>query len=104
MKPASQRPNSLRLDGYDYTQAGLYFITLVTHGRVALFGEIKNGEMRLNQFGEIVEQAWVDLPQHYPVELGAFVVMPNHVHGIIILDNTGRGGSSRLWAVESGLE
>ncbi len=92
--PKIHHRRSIRLKGYDYTQAGAYFVTIVTQGREALFGEVVNGEMRLNRYGEIVQAAWFDLPRHYRhVELGAFVVMPNHVHGIIILNGTGRGGS-----------
>jgi REP element-mobilizing transposase RayT len=72
----------------------LYFVTVVTQGRACLYGEVIDGEMRLNRYGEIVQHAWFDLPRHYAnVELGEFVVMPNHVHGIIILNNDSRGGS-----------
>lgn len=85
---------SIRLKGYDYTQPGAYFVTICTYQRIHLFGEVVDGEMRLNAFGEIVRQAWFDLPNHYGhVELDAFVVMPNHIHGIIILtaDTVGAG-------------
>ena len=93
-KPQIRRRPSLRLKGYDYTQAGLYFVTIVSQGRLPLFGEVINRAMGLNRLGEIVQNTWLDLPRHYPfVELGAFVVMPNHVHGIIILADCGRGGS-----------
>ena len=89
-----QGRHSIRLKGYDYSQVGAYFVTVVTQRRVPLFGDVLMGEMRLNRYGEIVHAAWVDLPRHYRhVELGAFIVMPNHVHGIIILNDTGRGGS-----------
>jgi hypothetical protein len=61
---------------------------------VEFLGEVVDDELRLNPFGQIVESAWFDLPRHYPnVELGAFVVMPNHVHGIIVLQDASRGGS-----------
>jgi putative transposase len=91
--PKTRRP-SLRLRGYDYTRAGLYFVTSVTRRRGALFGEVIDGEMRLNRFGEIVEQAELDLPRHYPnVELGEFIVRPNHFHGIIILNDSSKGES-----------
>jgi REP element-mobilizing transposase RayT len=95
--PKIHHRRSIRLRGYDYSQAGVYFVTIVTQGRVALFGEVVNGEMRLNRYGEIVRAAWFDLPRHYKhVELGALVVMPNHVHGIIIFNDIGRGGSARV--------
>ncbi len=77
---------SIRLKGYDYSRAGAYFVTICTQNRAHLFGEVVEGEMRLNTFGEIVQAVWFDLPHHYGhVQLDAFVVMPNHVHGIIVL-------------------
>jgi hypothetical protein len=95
--PKIHHRHSLRLKGFDYSQAGMYFITIVTQEREALFGEVVNGEMRLNRYGRIVQAAWFDLPRHYKhVELGALVVMPNHVHGIIIFNDIGRGGSARV--------
>ncbi len=90
MKLTTHRPNSLRLDGYDYAQVGLYFVTLVTHGRMPLFGEITNGEMRLNRLGEIVSQEWERIAVVRPaIELGAYVVMPNHLHGILFFQENG---------------
>lgn len=93
--PKVRHRRSIRLKGYDYSQPGAYFVTTVAWGREMMFGEVLNGEMRLNRYGHIVRNAWFDLPQHYGnLELGAFVVMPNHVHGIIILtESHGRGGS-----------
>jgi REP element-mobilizing transposase RayT len=81
-----QRPNrrSLRLKGYDYAQAGAYFVTICTQGRVCLFGEVVDGEMRLNAAGAVVDAEWHGLPRRFPgIQTDAFVVMPNHVHGII---------------------
>jgi REP element-mobilizing transposase RayT len=89
---AGQHPNrrSLRLKGYDYAQAGAYFVTICTQGRVCLFGEVVDGAMRLNEFGEMVRGCWLAIPDHFPhVALDAFVIMPNHVHGIVwIVDAT----------------
>ena len=66
-------------------------MTIVTHQRNCLFGEVVNGEMVLNDFGKIVDECWRAIPDHFPVvELGAYVVMPNHVHGLIVITN-GRG-------------
>jgi putative transposase len=80
------------LEHYDYAMAGAYFVTVCVQGRRCLFGEIKDTEMRLNRFGEIVDACWDDLPRHYGrVELDAFVVMPNHVHGIVVLTDVGAG-------------
>ena len=87
--PQHHRP--LRSKRYDYTQPAAYFITICTHGRAPLFGEVVDGEMRLNAMGEIVRACWHEIPDHSQhVELDAFVVMPNHVHGIVcIVDNVG---------------
>jgi REP element-mobilizing transposase RayT len=78
--------HSIRLRGYDYAACGAYFVTLCTQGRVALLGEVLAGEVVLNPLGRIVRDTWDALPVHYPhVALDAFVVMPNHVHAIIVL-------------------
>jgi REP element-mobilizing transposase RayT len=88
---------SIRYKGYDYTQPGAYFVTIVTQGRHCLFGDIVECHMRLSHLGQIVQATWQDLPTHYPhIRLDEFVVMPNHVHGIIVLIDDGsrsRGGS-----------
>jgi putative transposase len=74
------------LPAYDYSRAGAYFITVCTHNRIMLFGEVIDCEVRLNEMGVIVKHTWDDLPTHYAgVSLDAFIVMPNHVHGITIL-------------------
>jgi REP element-mobilizing transposase RayT len=76
----------MRLAGYDYAQAGAYFVTACTQGRVCLFGEVVDGEMRTNEAGAMVKRVWEELPKFYAgVALDVFVVMPNHVHGIIVL-------------------
>jgi len=83
------RRRSIRLKGYDYTQPGAYFVTIVTHDRACLFGDIVDGQMRLNEGGRVAQRCWLDIPSHFAhVASDAFVVMPNHVHGI-------------LWIVES---
>jgi len=77
---------SIRVQGYDYAQAGGYFITIVALQRECLFGEIVGGEVRLNALGRIVAECWHAIPEHFPnAEVDAFVVMPNHIHGIIFL-------------------
>ncbi len=87
--PKIHHRRSIRLQGYDYSQAGAYFVTITTHGRECLFGEIHQGQMTLNQFGKIVQQAWLDLPRHYPhIELGAFGIMPDHVHMVVIFNDS----------------
>lgn len=92
--PAKPERRSIRLPGYDYAQAGAYFITICTQHRACLFGGVVDGKMRLNPFGRIVEWTWRDLPNHVAnIQLDALVVMPNHVHGIIVItpDNVGVG-------------
>jgi REP element-mobilizing transposase RayT len=85
-EPQKHHRRSIRLQGYDYSQAGAYFVTIVTVGRECLFGEIVDGEIVLNEWGKIVQKWWDDIPNHFPdVETGAFIIMPNHVHGIIII-------------------
>lgn len=77
---------SIRLSGYDYGQAGAYFVTICAQDRANRFGVIADGTMRMNDAGRMVHDAWDGLPSHYPgVDVDAFVVMPDHVHGIIIL-------------------
>lgn len=87
--PERHHRHSMRLRGFDYTRAGAYFVTSCTHQRVRLFGEVRQGAMCLSKAGKIVEWCWHDLPNHYAnIRLDAFVVMPDHIHGIILLDGT----------------
>jgi REP element-mobilizing transposase RayT len=75
---------SIRLKGYDYSQAGLYFITICVKNRECLFGEIKEGEMILNDAGEMVKTQWLALPKRFKnIQLYEYVVMPNHFHAIL---------------------
>jgi putative transposase len=86
-------PRSIRLKGFDYAQAGAYFVTICTQDRVCLFGDVVDGAMILGTPGQIVLKAWCELPRHYPhVRLDAFVVMPNHVHVIIMLYDSVEAG------------
>jgi len=87
---------SIRLKGYDYTQPGAYFVTVVTRERECSFGEIVNNEMVVNPVGKIVLDTWGWLAAQYAyVTLDEFCVMPNHFHGVIMINDTGvcRGGS-----------
>ena len=80
---------SIRLRGYDYSQDGLYFITICTYNREPIFGRIANGKMQLNDAGIIARDAWLDTARIRPnVVLGDFVVMPNHFHAVFAIDNT----------------
>jgi len=77
---------SIRLKNYDYSQPGSYFITLCTIGKSQLFGEIIDGEMVLNDVGKTVEHRLLAIPDHYQdVELDQWVIMPNHIHAIIVI-------------------
>ena len=77
---------SIRLKGYDYSQSGFYFVTLVAYQRQCLFGEIADGLMHLSNEGEIVGRVWSELPRHFPhIAMGEFVIMPNHLHGVIVI-------------------
>ena len=86
--PQRHHRRSIRLKGYDYASAGAYYVTIVAWRREFLFGDVMNGEMKLNQRGKIVEECWQSIPNHsHHVELGAYVIMPNHMHGIIIIND-----------------
>ena len=80
---------SPRLVDYDYSQEGAYFVTICVHRRHYLFGDVVEDEMTLSNMGEIAAERWLSIPEHYPdVDLDLYVIMPNHMHGIIVL--TGR--------------
>jgi putative transposase len=84
--PDKHHRRSIRLQGYDYSQSGAYFVTICTHSRECLFGDIVGGEMRLNDAGTIVRDLWHKIPEHFPyTDIDEFVVMPNHAHGIIVI-------------------
>ncbi len=84
--PGRRHRRSLRLKEYDYAQAGAYFVTVVVQARLLLFGDVVDGEMRLNQAGATVMRVWEEMPDRFPnIEMDAFVVMPNHIHGIIVV-------------------
>ncbi len=88
--PKKHHRRSIRLKGYDYTRPGAYFITICTQNRECLFGEVVKGRMVLNELGRIVEWTWHDLPNHLPhIRLDEFVIMPNHVHGIVWIVDDG---------------
>jgi len=77
---------SIRLQDYDYAQNGAYFVTICTQDRANRFGEIAEGEMVLNSAGKMIEKWWYELGRKFPeIDLDAFVIMPNHVHGVIVI-------------------
>jgi hypothetical protein len=84
--PHRHHRRSLRLQGYDYAQSGTYFITICTHNRPHLFGTVHDGSLCLNKAGKMLEDWWLRLPTKFPsLSLDAFVIMPNHLHGILVL-------------------
>jgi len=84
--PAIHHRRSIRLQGYDYSRAGAYFVTMCTQNRECLFGEIVNGEMRLTDAGKMIQAVWDEIPAHYPgIDIDSFIVMPNHIHGIFVI-------------------
>jgi REP element-mobilizing transposase RayT len=90
--PDKHSRHSIRLPGFDYARPGAYFVTVCTQGRECLFGEVVNGAMVPNAVGKMVQSVWNELPRHYPgVNIDASVVMPNHLHGIIMLTAVGAG-------------
>jgi putative transposase len=104
--PDKHHRRSLRLPGYDYSQPGAYFVTICAHQRQCIFGEIIDGQMRLNQYGVIVADEWQKSSIiRREIELDAWVVMPNHFHGIVVMknfvpmnanDNVGANGDAKL--------
>jgi putative transposase len=83
-QPNERHRRSLRLKGYDYSQAGAYFVTVCAYGKECLFGEVESGLMRLNGYGEIVASEWIRSAElRLEIDCGEFVVMPNHFHGIV---------------------
>jgi putative transposase len=105
MRNSDRRRRSLRLRGYDYGAAGAYFVTICTQDRACLFGEVIGGSMRPNDAGRMVAARWSGLPARFAgVEIDMFVVMPNHLHGIVVLRDDGtattgaptRGATTRV--------
>jgi REP element-mobilizing transposase RayT len=84
---------SIRLGNYDYSRAGAYFVTICVQHRECLFGKITNQVMRLNDAGNIVAEKWKWLAEQYDyVDLDGWTIMPNHMHGIIVITDVRRGG------------
>ncbi len=98
--PNRHHRRSIRLRGYDYTRPGAYFVTICTQHRVCLFGDVVDGEMQLNALGEIVWAEWfrsADIRAEIELHPNEFVVMPNHIHGIVwIVDNVGATGRANV--------
>ena len=86
---------STRLQNWDYGWNAIYFVTICTKDRIHYFGEITDGKMHLSPIGAIADVLWHELKNHFDnIELDAFVVMPNHIHGIIAINNDGGNGNN----------
>ena len=87
--PAIHNRHSIRLQGYDYTQPGAYYVTINTFKKEHLFGKVVDGVVQLSEMGKIAQQQWCKIPNRFPnVTLDEFIIMPNHMHGIIIICDT----------------
>jgi len=92
--PAIHHRRSIRLRGHDYSGRGVYFVTILTQNRRRLFGTVLNGRMALSEAGRIAARCWQEIPAHFPnVSLDEWVVMPDHVHGILMIHTDGHGGT-----------
>jgi putative transposase len=102
MKNEYPQRRSVRLRGFDYASSGAYFITICAHHREQKFGRIENGLVRLNDLGRLTEKLWHEIPNHFPsVFLDTFIVMPDHLHGILLIDNWRTGTACRAPTPES---
>ena len=90
------RRKQLRLSQYDYSQNGCYYITICSYQRECIFGEVINSKMVLNDLGKLIETYWRNLPKRFPnISVTPYIVMPNHLHGIIIIDQTAALGCGK---------
>jgi hypothetical protein len=95
--PEKHHRRSIRLNGYDYKQTGAYFITICARERASFFGAISGGEMHCTNAGCIADTAWQELPSRFPsLRLDTFIVMPNHVHGIVVIADVPVGADLRV--------
>ncbi len=94
--PDNHHRQSIRLKGYDYSQPGTYFVTLVAQNRERIFGTVEGNQIRLNEIGELVVNCWLSIPKYIDIaRLDEYVLMPNHFHGIINIDESyGKGEAS----------
>ena len=94
--PNKYHRRSIRLKRYDYSQAGAYFVTVVVYQRECLFGDVVDGTIVLNDLGRIVQSEWERSAEiRHEIELGTYVIMPNHFHGIVFFQNGNVGATGR---------
>ncbi|NDJ75482.1 MAG: transposase [Chloroflexi bacterium] len=92
--PDRHHRRSIRLKGYDYAHEGAYFVTICVFEHECLLGEVVNGVVELSEFGSVVEREWLHTPDIRPqVDLDYFVIMPNHIHGILVINDDGPVGA-----------
>ena len=78
-----------RLKGWDYSKDGYYFVTICVKNKICLFGRINKGKMMFTEIGRIAFKCWQEIPEHFPfVRLDEYIIMPNHVHGIVVIDKS----------------
>ena len=93
--PVKHHRRSIRLKGYDYSQAGYYFVTICCYQRQCLFGKIIDGVMQLNRYGAMVQDEWLKSSViRVEIKLDEYIVMPNHFHGIVIINPVGAKGEA----------
>ncbi len=97
------RIDSIRLNDFDYSQPGLYFVTICTNNHAYYFGDVMDETIVLSVAGQIALKYWNEIPSHFPnVQLDNYVIMPNHIHGIInIVETTYKGVSSGHTTIET---
>jgi REP element-mobilizing transposase RayT len=88
--------HSLRLEGYDYSQNGAYFVTICTHQGVCILARVVDGRCQETRIGQIARWVWEELARHYAVILDEFCIMPNHVHGILFIEEGSSHGLAEI--------
>ena len=90
--PEKHHRRSVRLKNCDYAQAGAYFVTICSRQRECIFGDVIDGAMHLNEYGELIHECLYQIPRHFPnIEMDMHVIMPNHFHGIFMINSNCRG-------------
>jgi putative transposase len=103
--PEKHHRRSIRMKGYDYSSPGAYFVTLLSHGRACFFGEIKEGIFRQSDIGKLVNDCWLRIPNHfYDIGLDEYVLMPNHLHGIIFIHESLGKGEAFVESIQSDVD
>ncbi|HHS50226.1 MAG TPA: transposase [candidate division Zixibacteria bacterium] len=102
MKKQTGNRKSIRIKGFDYSSAGAYFVTINTKNQSNIFAVVNDGIITLSEYGKIAKQCWLDIPNHFTnVELDVFVIMPNHIHGILFLNEYYDKGEACLAPTQS---